>query len=292
MTSHAARPSDQPSGAPAGRAARSGRPSVGAADRVDDLGLRVPPGPGPVRRVVSLVPSLTEAVAATAPGLLVGATDWCSHPAELAVTRIGGTKNPDVQRITALAPDLVIANDEENRRPDLDALRAAGLPVWVTDIRTLDQAFDSLHRLLTTACGLPRPAWLDAAEAAWAGLPPRPAPLRAVVPIWRRPWMVLGRDTFAGDLLRRLGVRVLQADHPDRYPAIPLPELRACEPELVVLPDEPYRFAADDGPEAFPGVPAALVSGRHLTWYGPSLVQAPRVLAAQLARARPGAASG
>ncbi|MFF1905584.1 helical backbone metal receptor [Kitasatospora sp. NPDC058218] len=256
---------------------------------MDDLGLRVPLGPGPVRRVVSLVPSLTEAVAATAPGLLVGVTDWCSHPADLAATRIGGTKNPDVRRITALAPDVVIANDEENRRPDLDALRAAGLPVWVTDIRTLDQAFGSLHRLLTTACGLPRPAWLDAAEAAWADLPPRPAPRRAVVPIWRRPWMVLGRDTFAGDLLRRLGVQVVHADHPDRYPAIPLPELLACEPELVVLPDEPYRFAGDDGPEAFPGVPAALVSGRHLTWYGPSLVRAPGVLAAQLARARPGA---
>ncbi|MFE2721873.1 helical backbone metal receptor [Kitasatospora sp. NPDC059327] len=281
MASPRAHSSDPPSEAPFGRAVR-----------VDDLGLPVPGGAGPVRRVVSLVPSLTEAVAATAPGLLTGATDWCSHPADLAVTRIGGTKNPDVRRITALAPDLVIANDEENRRPDLDALRAAGLPVWVTDIRTLDQAFDSLHRLLTIGCGLARPTWLDAAEAAWADLPPRPTPRRAVVPIWRRPWMVLGRDTFAGDLLRRLGVEPAQADHADRYPAVPLPELLACEPELIVLPDEPYRFGADDGPEAFPGIPAALLSGRHLTWYGPSLVEAPRLLAAQLARARPGTARG
>ncbi|WP_395298506.1 helical backbone metal receptor [Kitasatospora hibisci] len=239
---------------------------------------------GPVRRVVSLVPSLTEAVAATAPHLLVGATDWCTHPAGLAATRIGGTKNPDVRRIAALAPDLVLANDEENRRPDLDALRAAGLPVWVTDIRTLEQAFTSLHRLLTVGCGLHRPAWLDAAEAAWVD--PGPCALRprrsAVVPIWRRPWMVLGRDTFAGDLLGRLGVDLLHADHPDRYPAVPLPELLACEPDLVVLPDEPYRFTAEDGPEAFPGIPTALVSGRHLTWYGPSLAEAPAVLAAQL----------
>ncbi|MEV7777171.1 helical backbone metal receptor [Kitasatospora sp. NPDC088351] len=247
-------------------------------------------GPHPVRRVVSLVPSLTEAVAVTAPGLLVGATDWCSHPAGLAVTRVGGTKNPDVDRIAALAPDLVLANDEENRRPDLDALRAAGLPVWVTDIRTLDGAFRSLHRLLTAACGLPRPSWLDDAEAAWATVLPRPVPLRAVTPVWRRPWMVLGRDTFAGDLLRRLGVQLIHADHPDRYPAVPLPELLASKPELAVLPDEPYHFTATDGPEAFPGVPAALVSGRHLTWYGPSLAEAPGVLAAQLARALPGAA--
>ncbi|MFF2613033.1 helical backbone metal receptor [Kitasatospora sp. NPDC058046] len=249
----------------------------------DDLDLPVRLGPRPPRRVVSLVPSLTEAVAATAPGLLVGATDWCSHPADLSVTRIGGTKNPDVPRILALAPDLVLANDEENRRPDLDALRAAGVPVWVTDIRTLDDAFRSLHRLLTTACGLPRPAWLDEAEAAWAsvgsgGAPPEADGPRTVVPIWRRPWMVLGRDTFAGDLLRRLGLRLVHADHPERYPAVPLPELLACQPELVVLPDEPYRFTAEDGPEAFPGTPAALVSGRHLTWYGPSLVTTPAVL--------------
>ncbi|MER6361883.1 helical backbone metal receptor [Kitasatospora sp. NPDC001527] len=259
---------------------------------VDDLGLVVPLGAGPVRRVVSLVPSLTEAVAASAAGLLAGVTDWCSHPADLDVPRIGGTKNPDVARVVALAPDLVIANDEENRRPDLDALRAAGLPVWVTDIRTLDQALHSLDRLLTVGCGLPRPPWLDAAEAAWASLAEvRPLPgagRRAVVPIWRRPWMVLGHDTFAGDLLHRLGLHLPHAedpDRPERYPAVPLPELLATRPDLVVLPDEPYRFTADDGPEAFPGIPAALVSGRHLTWYGPSLTEAPAVLAEQLARA-------
>ncbi|MGA5702136.1 helical backbone metal receptor [Peterkaempfera bronchialis] len=250
---------------------------------LDDLGLPVPARP--VRRVVSLVPSLTEAVAATAPELLVGATDWCTHPAELAVERVGGTKNPDPGRIAALAPDLVIANEEENRAVDLDALRAAGVPVWVTVVRDLDQALASLDRLLTTACGLPRPPWLDEAEAAWRALGTPAVRARAVVPVWRRPWMVLGRDTFAGDLLRRLGVRQLYADHPERYPRIPLAELLAARPDLVVLPDEPYRFTADDGPEAFPGVPAALLSGRHLTWYGPSLAEAPGLLADGLARA-------
>lgn len=99
-----------------------------------------------------------------------------------------------------------------------------------------------------------------------------------MVPIWRRPWMVLGRDTFAGDVLARLGVDHLWSDHPERYPRIPVEELRAAAPDVVVLPDEPYRFTADDGPEAFPGLSCALVSGRHLTWYGPSLVEAPRVL--------------
>ncbi|MET9514046.1 helical backbone metal receptor [Streptomyces sp. NPDC002994] len=234
-------------------------------------------------RVVSLVPSLTEAVAVSAPGLLVGATDWCSHPADLDVVRIGGTKNPDVEAVVRLRPDLVIANEEENREPDLAALRQAGLTVMVTVIRDLPEALAELERVLVDGCGLSgRPAWLDAADAAWGEVPMDGPRLKAIVPIWRRPWMVLGRDTFAGDLLARLGVDHLYAGHAERYPRIPLDELRAAGPDLVVLPDEPYRFTADDGPEAFPGLPAALVSGRHLTWYGPSLAEAPRVLRAAL----------
>ncbi|KUH39130.1 MULTISPECIES: helical backbone metal receptor [Streptomyces] len=229
-------------------------------------------------RVVSLVPSLTEAVAVTAPGALVARTDWCTHPAALDVPRVGGTKNPDVAAVVALRPDLVVANEEENRPADLAALRAAGLDVLVTEIRDLDQALTELDRVLR-ACGVrSRPRWLDDAEAAWSTAAPAGPPRTAVVPVWRRPWMVLGRDTFAGDLLARLGVANAYAGHTERYPRIPLEELRARGADLVVLPDEPYRFTADDGPEAFPGLPAALVDGRHLTWYGPSLVRAPEVL--------------
>ncbi|MET9255941.1 helical backbone metal receptor [Streptomyces sp. NPDC003717] len=237
-------------------------------------------------RVVSLVPSLTEAVAATVPGALTGATDWCTHPAGLDVARIGGTKNPKTDRIIALRPDLVLANEEENRAPDLDALRAAGVEVLVTEVRTVPQGLAELARVLTACGARSRPRWLDAAEEAWTA-PPRPEARRtAVVPIWRRPWMVLGRDTFAGDLLARLGVDHLYAGHAERYPKVPVEELRAAEPDLVVLPDEPYRFTADDGPEAFPGLPCALVDGRSLTWYGPSLADAPRVLGRALAAAR------
>ncbi|MEU0964479.1 helical backbone metal receptor [Streptomyces sp. NPDC005917] len=236
-------------------------------------------------RVVSLVPSLTETVAVSAPGLLVGATNWCTHPAALDVTRVGGTKNPALDRVLALAPDLVIANEEENRAPDLDALRTAGVEVLVTEVREVPQAFRELARVLA-ACGVrTRPRWLEEAEAAWSN--PGPASrTTAVVPIWRRPWMVLGRDTFAGDVLRRLGLENLFVAHPERYPRIPVGELVDARPDLVVLPDEPYRFTADDGPEAFPGLPCALVSGRHLTWYGPSLAEAPRVLAEALLAAR------
>ncbi|MCL7428707.1 helical backbone metal receptor [Streptomyces sp. YS415] len=236
-------------------------------------------------RVVSLVPSLTEAVALSAPGVLVGATDWCTHPAGLGVARIGGTKNPDIERIAGLAPDLVIANEEENRAPDLAALRTAGIEVLVTEIRDVPGALRELDRVLT-ACGTgSRPRWLDEAERTWSALRPPDRRTTAVVPIWRRPWMVLGRDTFAGDVLARLGVDHLYAGHADRYPRVPLEELRAAAPDVVVLPDEPYRFTPDDGPEAFPGLPCALLSGRHLTWYGPSLTEAPDVLGAALGAA-------
>jgi ABC-type Fe3+-hydroxamate transport system substrate-binding protein len=256
-----------------------------AGDRVDDLGaaveLRAPPG-----RVVSLVPSLTESVALTAPGLLVGATDYCTHPDRLDVPRVGGTKYPDLDRVRALAPDLVLANAEENRADDIAALRADRILVWVTGPATLAAAFGSLSRMLG-ACGLdPGPDWLAAARRAWAASDAGTAARRtAAVPIWRRPWMVLGRDTFAGDVLRRLGVANAFAGNPDRYPKVSAGQIRACGADLLVLPDEPYPFSADDGPEEFPSLPAALVSGRHLTWYGPSLAEARDLLDRQLAAA-------
>lgn len=240
---------------------------------VDDEGhpLSVPPV---VRRVVSIVPSLTEAVAATMPGLLVGVTDWCTHPADLDVPRMGGTKNPDVEAIVTAAPDLVLANHEENRLPDLNALRAAGLAVYVTDIRTIEGAFDSLGRMLA-ACGLDEPDWLRDARDAWSALPEPALRRQAVVPIWRKPWMAVGSDTFTGAVLERLGVDNALHDSPERYPRFDPGDLPPHD--LVVLPDEPYLFTPDDGPEAFTA-PSALVSGRLLTWYGPSLVDAAREL--------------
>ena len=245
---------------------------------VDDEG-RAVATPERVRRVVSIVPSLTEALAHSDRTLLVGATDWCTHPADLDVARVRGTKNPDIAAIVALQPDLVLANQEENRGADLDTLRAASVPVYVTDIRTLNDAFASLTRMLA-ACGLARPAWLDEAKRAWAAVPAPGVRRRAVVPIWRRPWMAIGRDTFTGAVLTRLGVDNALCDDPERYPRF---DPEALPPhDLVVLPDEPYNFTAEDGPESFPGVQSVLVSGRLLTWYGPSLTEAARVLPALL----------
>ncbi len=252
----------------------------------DDLGHSVPV-PARVSRVVSLVPSLTESIAVSAPGLLVGATKYCAHPPGLDVVRIGGTKNPEVTRVVALRPDLVVANAEENREADLEALRTAGLAVWVTAPETVADALVSLERMLR-ACGLGRPGWLDDAAAAWQ-VPYEGARRRAFVPIWRKPWMSLGRSTFAGDLLARLGIDHVYADSADRYPRIDLADARSRGAELVILPDEPYAFSPQRDLDAFAGwgVPVAFVSGRHLTWYGPSLAQARTVLLQQLAGAVP-----
>ncbi|OFE17013.1 cobalamin-binding protein [Humibacillus sp. DSM 29435] len=243
-----------------------------------------------VRRIVSLVPSITEAIAATCRERLVGATDWCTHPPDLDLGRVRGTKNPDLKAIAALAPDLVVANKEENRELDVRRLRERGIPVWVTDIETVPQGLDSIERLFTDALRVETPQWLVEAREEWAGPLPE-ATLRVAVAIWRDPWMVVGPSTFTGDLVARLGWHNVFAGSPatdpatghavtGRYPSVELAQLDRDDVEVVLLPDEPYVFTADDGPEAFSRARTALVSGRLLTWYGPSLVGAKAALTA------------
>ena len=245
----------------------------------DDLGVEYA-GRRPAQRVVSLVPSLTAALASVAPDRVVGATDWCTHPADLDVTRVRGTKNPDLKAVRELSPDVVVANKEENRELDVRRLRDSGVAVWVTDIRTVPEAVGSMERLFE-ALGWPAPAWLAQARRLWCG-PLPPVTRRVVVPVWRDPWMVVGADTFTGDLLRRLGWDNLWA-HPthnptgDRYPHVDLETVDAAGADVALLPDEPYVFTAEDGPEAFTRTPTELVSGRLITWYGPSLVDAARL---------------
>lgn len=246
----------------------------------DDLGhpVALPDSP---RRVVSLVPSLTEAIAVTAPEVLAGATEWCTHPPDLDVPRYRGTKNPDVRAIVAARPDLVVLNKEENRELDHRRLTGAGVPTWVTVVEDVDGALRALHRLITVALARPVPPWLATATDRFGG-PLPPVRATAAICVWRDPWMVAGPGTFATDLLRRLGVANAYENDPSRYPHVDLDDLQHSPADLVILPDEPYRFTVDDGPEEFPDR-ARLVSGRHLTWYGPSLTEAIPTLTRQLA---------
>jgi len=228
---------------------------------------------GPARRIVSLVPSLTESIALTRPEALVGATDWCTHPVDLDVGRVRGTKNPDRRAIIELAPDLVLANREENRELDIRKLREAGIPVWVTVIETVEEACASLRRLFTEGLRWDVPEWLDEVEAIWLR-PVPPVRAKVAIPIWRDPWMVVGSSTFTGDLARRIGLDNAFGRHADRYPHVDLADIDRPDIDLVLLPDEPYVFSATDGPAAFESARTVLVSGRSLTWYGPSMISA------------------
>ena len=192
--------------------------------------------------------------------------------ADLDVPRVRGTKNPDLRAIRALEPDLVVANKEENRELDVRRLRDAGVQVWVTEIETV-------QRRWTRSTGCTRWVWAGhaglagPARALWDG-PLPDVHRRVAAAIWRDPWMVVGARTYTGDLLRRLGWENAFAGSDHRYPQVELADVDRDDIDLVLLPDEPYEFTADDGPEAFARTSTRLVSGRLLTWYGPAMVEA------------------
>lgn len=240
------------------------------------------------RRIVSLVPSLTELVCwLGGAGALAGRTRFCDSPAEIAgnVPAIGGTKDPGIARILALAPDLVLANREENRREDVEALSAAGVPVLVTDPCSVDEALRMIAEL-GDRLGLAGRAGQLIAEtnAALAGLPPSPG-TAVFVPVWKHPLMGLGAATYGHDLIVRSGGRNVFEDR-QRYPPVSMAEVRERSPAIILLPDEPYRFGEIDAAEYSDIASTRLVDGRMLWWYGPRLPSAIRALSTIFMEAR------
>jgi len=241
------------------------------------------------RRIVSLVPSLTEAFFSLGLGArVVGVTDWCVHPADgvAALPRLGGTKNPDQQAIVGLAPDLVVANREENRRQDVAALEAAGIPVWVTYPRTVREATSLLGQIADLgATPRARAEVVGAAEHAVEAATQEElsaAPLRVFCPIWRDPWMSVGRDTYAHDLLELCGgTNIFASLGGRRYPRVDLAQVVEAAPEVILLPDEPFAFGPRDVAELQRlEVPAAdagrihVIDGTLVSWYGPRIARA------------------
>jgi ABC-type hemin transport system substrate-binding protein len=225
---------------------------------------------------VSLVPSATETLRAWGVDP-VACTRFCEQP---DLPALGGTKNPDIAAIVALAPDLVVVDAEENRREDHDALVAAGLTVHALAIRSVADLDDQLPALAATV------------GATWAPVdhphPPTRATVHAVVPIWRRPWMVLGRPTYGAALLRGMGVAVLP-DDAGPYPERDLAALAALRPDVVLVPSEPYAFRDAHLTDLAAVAPAVRVDGRDLFWWGARTPAARRRLAARLhAVVRPG----
>lgn len=247
----------------------------------------MPPTPSPgalPQRIVSLVPSQTELLAAL--GLdarVVGVTRFCVRPEDWKrrKTIVGGTKNVDVERVRALAPDLVLANHEENTREDVEALGAFA-PVVVTDVATVDDA-GAMIRDVGARTGTDRlaHALADRIADGFAALPAF-APLRAAYFIWREPWMVAGGGTFIGDVLRRGGFANVFERAP-RYPAVSADEVAAARPDVLLFSSEPYPFRERHLAEwraRLPGVPCAFVDGEACSWYGPRLLETPGYLRA------------
>lgn len=255
------------------------------------------------RRVVSLVPSVTESLFDLGVGdRLVGITDYCIYPASkvTGLLKIGGTKNPDLKKIKAALPDLIIANQEENRKEDVEALQAEGFKVWVTFPRTMREAIDLLWatiRVFRVPMIGQRLSVLETTYE-WASLAAENmTPVSVFCPIWREPragegpvrwWMTINRDTYTHDVLRVCGGANVFADRDRRYPlAADLGQTRAVAtdperdrryprvtpdevaeraPEVILLPSEPYPFDEADlaAFAAFPEIPAVKNNRLHL----------------------------
>jgi ABC-type Fe3+-hydroxamate transport system substrate-binding protein len=246
----------------------------------------------PPRRIVSLVPSLTELLASLdLDDETVGLTRFCVHPADWKAKKqiVGGTKNVRVDRVEALAPDLVLASKEENEREQVEAV-ARFAPVYVTDIASVE---DSIREIRTVGQITDRSAQAEAlarrAASGFAALEAdAPAePIRAAYLIWREPWMAAGGDTYVSDVMRRAGFANVFASQ-DRYPTVALSDLTAAD--VVLLSSEPYPFADEHVGEveaAASGTHAVLADGEAFSWYGARTAEAPgylRALRERLAR--------
>lgn len=245
--------------------------------------------PDPPRRVVSLIPSVTEICFALGAGdRVVGITKFCTEPPAgvAGKVRVGGEKNPDLSLIRRLQPDLVIANVEENRRPDVEALAESGIPVYVIYPRTVLEGAGLLRDLGEVlgapAAGEALAARVEAALEEIEGLRAGRAPVRVFCPIWKNPWMACNRDTYVHDVLVTCGGENVTAERPERYPRVTLEEVAAAVPEVILLPDEPFRFGPKHIPlfEAFPAMPAVqagrvyCIDGKWISWYGPRMAEA------------------
>lgn len=243
-------------------------------------------------RIVSLVPSLTEALFAFGLGeKVVGRTRYCTQPPRAVgkITKIGGTKKVDLESILSLEPDLVVAVREENPRESVEALMDAGVPVLLGEPETVAGAVEFLKEIADRIEAPRAQAVLEPIERVCERLrSAKPETRRVFAPIWKEPYMSVGSDTYVHDVLKLCGGENICGDS-ERYPEVSLEEIEAKQPEAVLLPDEPYPFSAEDLPKFYAlDVPAArddrihLVDGKLLTWYGPRMASSLTQIAALL----------
>ncbi len=231
------------------------------------------------QRIISVVPSQTELLYEL--GLdeeVVGITKFCIHPDDWfeTKTRVGGTKNLNINSIIDLKPDLVIANKEENTQSELEEL-SKHVPVWISDIRNLDDALNMITQLGEILSREEESAQIiSKITQSFGMLEPIQIPKKAVYLIWRDPYMAVNSDTFIHDMLRRCGLINLSADSSDRYPTLSPEQLFAMNPDLVLLSSEPFPFAekhAEELSRLLPKARIGLVDGEAFSWYGSRLIQ-------------------
>lgn len=236
------------------------------------------------RRVVSLVPSITETLFALGAGDdVVGITDYCIFPPDLALPRVGGTKNPRIDEIRALAPDLVHMNHEENLRRHGDAIESftrvfVSEPKSVEDVESLIAQLGVLHHRVERATEL-----VALLQEARASLPKRA--FTFACPIWKNPWMWCGGDTYVSHLIASAGGTNVLADR-TRYPQMPLEDVLALRPEIVFLPDEPYAFTDADATVIQGARVIGPFPGHLFTWHGSRTIEGLRFLATTLRQPR------
>jgi ABC-type Fe3+-hydroxamate transport system substrate-binding protein len=223
-------------------------------------------------RVVSLVPSTTETLRAWGVEP-VACTRYCEQD---DLVTVGGTKNPDLDAIVELAPDLVVMDTVENERPHAEALLARGVEILATDIHSVADVGPELARL-ARAVGLEPP------PVDWPDGRPVPVRVRAFVPIWRRPWMTISARTYGSSLLAAVGVANVFADHPEPFPTVTLLQAAALRPDVVLAPTEPYEFRDPHLDELAEIAPVEVVDGKDLFWWGVRTPAALERLSAQLA---------
>lgn len=224
-------------------------------------------------RIVSLVPSVTESLLAW--GIEpVACTRFCEQP---KLRHVGGTKDPDIEAIVSLSPDLVVVDREENRKQDADALQARGLRVMDLHVVSMESAVAETARLAVAVGVVVRPV---------AEHVPRTDKVTAFVPIWRRPWMTINASTYGASMLASIGIRVSHADVVESYPMLDPDALGATGASVVLLPTEPYVFAERHVPEirSLTGIDdVRIVDGKDLFWWGVRTGDAQQRLARQLA---------
>lgn len=233
----------------------------------------------PPKRIISIVPSQTELLFDL--GLdeqVVGITKFCVHPESWfrSKTRVGGTKKLNIDKIRELQPDLIIANKEENEREQIEEL-AKEFPVWISDIQNIPQALQMIQVVGQLTGTEDRANQLaDDIVLGFNNLPKAATPKRVAYFIWYNPWMSIGGDTFISNMIQTIGWQNVLKNE-SRYPEINLEQLKAYNPELVLLSSEPYPFKEKHVEEikaALPDADVKLVDGEMFSWYGSRLKKA------------------